>query len=391
MSATSNGGLALPVLLTLALGCGLLAGCAGDGGGDEGPRADRLERAHTIRDEIEQTHLEAYLAWIDTDMEGELDPGIGPWVDSLTTRLTGERDPEVRAALWLTRLWAGYAGATVTADTAELILHEAGPASEAWTRRPEDAANLIRYATRLAAGVPEVATGGRGPAGLSDEAKDRLNSADLRFAALMTSLIDAHPDSAVRPALLLGALREANRSGHADLAGVYHQRLTGDHPASPEAAQAAGLAPDRRVWVGGALPDLPLPSLDAASPPILPADLAGPATLVDFWAVWCLPCIAELPTLRHLYDRYADRGFRIVSVSYDRDRETVRSFHQREPMPWEHAFAEEGWGARGPIALAYGVSALPSKVLVGPDGRVLGAPGDLRGDGLEETIRRLFP
>src|SRR5688572_12270477 len=50
------------------------------------------------------------------------------------------------------------------------------------------------------------------------------------------------------------------------------------------------------------------------------AKLQGKVVLIDFWATWCGPCVAEVPRLKELYDKFHDRGFEIVGVSFDSDR-----------------------------------------------------------------------
>ena len=110
-----------------------------------------------------------------------------------------------------------------------------------------------------------------------------------------------------------------------------------EFPGTAEARAAVQHAAGDHLSVGDTVPAVVLPALDSSAPAIRPEDLTGPATLVDFWAVWCTPCRAEVPVIRSAHERFAGRGFDVVSVSFDARREDVHRFRSREPMPWRHA------------------------------------------------------
>jgi peroxiredoxin len=106
----------------------------------------------------------------------------------------------------------------------------------------------------------------------------------------------------------------------------------------------------------------------------------GKVVLIDFWATWCPPCIAEIPTVKRAYDKYHKLGFEIISISLDHDREDCERFVKREKMNWHHVF--DGGGR---LAARYGVSAIPAMYLVGKDGNVVS--DNARGRRLEAAIK----
>lgn len=116
------------------------------------------------------------------------------------------------------------------------------------------------------------------------------------------------------------------------------------------------------------------------------ADLEGRWVLLDFWATWCAPCIAELPTLRSIAERYPPERLLLLGVSMNRSsRATVRAWLQRQRATWPQM--HDGRGFDGPAAQALGVETLPRTLLVDPDGRIVAV--DLRGNELLATIEAL--
>jgi thiol-disulfide isomerase/thioredoxin len=125
---------------------------------------------------------------------------------------------------------------------------------------------------------------------------------------------------------------------------------------------------------------------DTAGKPIDLAEYKGKVLLIDFWATWCGPCIAELPNVIAAYQKHHDKGFEILGVSLDEDRAAFEKFIADKKMTWRHHFDGNGW--KNEIGQAYGVQSIPATYLVGPDGKV--AAVGLRGDKLEKEVAKLL-
>jgi peroxiredoxin len=150
----------------------------------------------------------------------------------------------------------------------------------------------------------------------------------------------------------------------------------------PEFVEIIGII---KADLGIGLParDLSVPLLEGARWSL--RDRKGKVVLVDFWATWCRPCLKEFPVLREIYTRFADRGFEIVGISLDENLAALRSFLEREKLPWIIGFSGSGWD--DPAARVYGVDAIPSTWLIDRHG-VLREAG-LRGEALRDAVARL--
>ena len=104
--------------------------------------------------------------------------------------------------------------------------------------------------------------------------------------------------------------------------------------------------------------------------------MRGRVVLIDFWATWCAPCLADIPGLKALRQRHDRADFEIVGVSLDvSSRRTFVSWINRNRIDWPQI--HEGGGYAADTATLFGVDRLPMNILVDRDGSV--AATNLRG------------
>ena len=112
----------------------------------------------------------------------------------------------------------------------------------------------------------------------------------------------------------------------------------------------------------------------------------GNWVLVDFWASWCGPCKAEMPNVTEAYKKYHAKGFEIVGLSFDQQKEPWVQAIKDWDMPWIHLSDLKRW--KTVASQVYGVQAIPDNILVDPEGTVV-ARG-LRGDDLKAKLAEIF-
>ena len=94
-------------------------------------------------------------------------------------------------------------------------------------------------------------------------------------------------------------------------------------------------------------------------------DFRGKVVLLDFWATYCPPCVQALPELQALHAKHAPRGFSVVGVTVDDRAALVRKAAGGAGVAYPLLRATpEVWNA-------YQVTALPSLILVGRDGKIV--------------------
>lgn len=116
-------------------------------------------------------------------------------------------------------------------------------------------------------------------------------------------------------------------------------------------------------------------------------DLKGKVVLVDFWATWCGPCLAEYPNIKKAHEKYQAQGFEVVGVSIDEDREALETYVKEKNLPWI-TLHEKDAGGRNPATNHYGILGIPAMFLVDREGKVVSIRA--RGEELNRLLETQF-
>ena len=121
---------------------------------------------------------------------------------------------------------------------------------------------------------------------------------------------------------------------------------------------------------------------------LTPDDVKGKVVLLDFWASWCKPCEASLPTLQHLSKKYGKEQFRLISISVDSNEQAWKQFTVSHHMDWPQALDRDG-----KLRRMFNVQPIPTYLLIDQEGivrnYVIGSGSDQASE-LDHAVKKSF-
>ena len=136
--------------------------------------------------------------------------------------------------------------------------------------------------------------------------------------------------------------------------------------------------------IGDIAPDFSLP--DTKGTPVTLAQFRGKTTLIDFWAAWCGPCRRENPNVVVVYQKYKDKGFQVLGVSLDNDRQKWLEAITKDNLTWAQVSDLKNFDSA--IVPIYQVEGIPTNFLLDKNGVILGK--SLRSVELALAVEKAF-
>jgi len=171
---------------------------------------------------------------------------------------------------------------------------------------------------------------------------------------------------------------------YVNLAGVSYEFTVDRQGRSLTLKPLAEKLPDRAsLELGSAAPEFSF--IDINGKPHRLSDYRGKVVLLDFWGIWCAPCVAEAPKLAAIYKKLHEKGFEVIGIHMGQEMAPLRKFIAEKGMTWAQAMEEE----RGALHRLFRVDGWPTYYLIGNDGTI--RANNLRpGDELVKKIEQQF-
>jgi thiol-disulfide isomerase/thioredoxin len=196
---------------------------------------------------------------------------------------------------------------------------------------------------------------------LGGEEKSRQHADSLK------AFIAHHPGSKAS-AYLLGKVSDLRYAEVKGLLEMIDSSLSNTYEYRVAANEIGRLHRVERLAAGGLFHDVILH--DTAGRSIDSRQFRGNYLLVEFWASWCGPCMASIPSVRSLYEKNKGQHFVILGVSWDYTHDRWKNAIIKTGMPWPQVIdrvnSEDG------LAHYYGLEAVPTNILLDPSGKILG-------------------
>ncbi|MEC5142950.1 TlpA disulfide reductase family protein [Chitinophaga sp. 212800010-3] len=195
--------------------------------------------------------------------------------------------------------------------------------------------------------------------------------------------IKAHPDSEISAFL---ALFESAHS-YSKSTAAYDQLGPNARKTWPGRELASVIEVFKKSAPGTVFPDLKLTGKNGK--PFSIKNMAGKIVVLDFWASWCAPCRAYIPTLREHYEKYKGKGVEFISVSVDESKEKWQDALAELRMEWTQMLADGAFENGKGVKELLSINSIPHVIVVNKDGKIAASLDAYQKNELEPTLDKL--
>lgn len=192
--------------------------------------------------------------------------------------------------------------------------------------------------------------------------KERTGDSARTLSAAIAKFLETHPDDNRAPALKLTEAQALETFDPARARALYEETAKNEDKEVADAAKSGLAMMDMRSKPL----ELSFTAVDGRKVDL--AELRGKIVLVDFWATWCPPCVEEVPGVVQAYEKFKDKGFEIVGISLDKDKDALDKFTEENKMTWPQFFDGKGWDNE--IAKRFNIQSVPTMWLLDREGKL---------------------
>lgn len=195
--------------------------------------------------------------------------------------------------------------------------------------------------------------------------RERTEASSKTLSAAINKFLETHPEDARAPALRLTEAQALEAFEPAKAKKLYEEAAKNE---DKEISDAGKTALELMAMRDKPL-ELSFTAVDGSKVDL--ANLRGKVVLLDFWATWCQPCVEEVPEVVEAYGKFKERGFEIVGISLDEDKDALMKFTKEHKMTWPQFFDGKGWDNE--IAKRFKIQSVPTMWLIDREGKLADA------------------
>ena len=175
------------------------------------------------------------------------------------------------------------------------------------------------------------------------------------------------------------------RLGQKDVRLNVYRAFLKKYPEHPDAPIFEGYLYNATIKKGMMFPDLK--ETDMNGKDIIVTNLRGSIVVLDFWAMGCIPCIAENAYYKTLYEKYSRKDLQIIGIPCESDKALLEKFLKKKGLEWPQLFDGQGWNHH--LVIRFGISSMPYNFIVDREGKI--AYINIHHEELKRALSSLLP